>query len=172
MPVARRFMIYLDQITESRRINVENNTVNKIHSVKNIAYGIYSHPDPTSLLCVKADENQTSLETYMGHILAKLQILDDLKKNLDEERVSNLEVEFPESHSRLSVTKDGDNILCGSLVLADARTMKAKERQKRLEGPGRNASKGENHRMQEKKLAASLAIAAAETNRHICFTIQ
>jgi hypothetical protein len=61
----------------------------------------------------------------MGHILAKLQILDDLKKNLDEERVSNLEVEFPESHSRLSVTKDGDNILCGSLVLADARTMKA-----------------------------------------------
>lgn len=75
-------------------------------------------------LITKADENQTSLETYMGHILAKLQILDDLKKNLDEERVSNLEVEFPESDSRLSVTKDGDNILCGSLVLADARTMK------------------------------------------------
>jgi hypothetical protein len=75
-------------------------------------------------LITKADENQTSLETYMGHILAKLQILDDLKKNLDEERVSNLEVEFPESDSRLSVTKGGDNILCGSLVLADARTMK------------------------------------------------
>ena len=60
-------------------------------------------------LITKADENQTSLETYMGHILAKLQILDDLKKNLEEERVSNLEVEFPESDSRLWVTKDGDS---------------------------------------------------------------
>jgi hypothetical protein len=73
---------------------------------------------------MKADEIQTQQESYMVTILAKLQILDELKKNQDDQKSSDLEVDFSESDSRLSVTKDDDNILYGSLELADATTTK------------------------------------------------
>jgi len=70
----------------------------------------------------KADESKTQQETYMETIIKRLQILDELKKDRDEQKPPQLNVDFLESDSRLSVTKENEKLLSGSLVNSDSTT--------------------------------------------------
>jgi serine/threonine protein kinase len=56
----------------------------------------------------------------MEAILEKLQILDELKKNQEEEKAPQLKVHFSEQDLRLQVTKESEKLLSGSFVDADS----------------------------------------------------
>jgi hypothetical protein len=71
-------------------------------------------------LLTTIDGNQRQQEAGVADILSKLEILDELKKNLDEKLCSDLSVDFSESDSRLSVVKENDDLLCGVLSLPNA----------------------------------------------------
>ena len=72
-------------------------------------------------LIKRTDDNQTQhddyMAEYMAKIWAKLEILDELKKNSDEAEPPGLKINFPEGDSLLDVQKD-DGILTGQLKVA------------------------------------------------------
>jgi serine/threonine protein kinase len=77
-----------------------------------------------SKLDTKTDASRAQQQRDMETILEKLQILDELKKNQDEEKAPQLRVDFPEQDLRLQVTKESDKLLSGSLADADSKITK------------------------------------------------
>jgi serine/threonine protein kinase len=75
-------------------------------------------------LDTKTNDSRAQQEKDMEIILEKLQILDELKKNWEEEKAPQLGVDFPEQDLRLQVTKESEKLLSGSFVDADSRTTK------------------------------------------------
>lgn len=77
-----------------------------------------------SKLDTKTGASRAQQQRGMEAILEKLQILDELKKNQDEEKAPQLRVDFPKQDLRLQVTKESDKLLSGSLADADSRITK------------------------------------------------
>ena len=69
----------------------------------------------------KLDQNRTQQSAHEAEVMKKLEILDELKQNLDEKAASKLDIDFPESETSLSVTREEGNVLLtGKLKLPNA----------------------------------------------------
>jgi hypothetical protein len=72
-------------------------------------------------LTVKLDQNRTQQYAHMAEMMKKLEILDELKEDLDEKAASKLGIDFPECETSLSVTREKGNVsLSGKLKLSNA----------------------------------------------------
>jgi hypothetical protein len=73
-----------------------------------------------SKLIDQSAEHHIAQKTYLKNISEKLLILEDLKKSKEEAQSNqDLKIDFTEDDPRLSVTKIDDQVLSGSLALAD-----------------------------------------------------
>lgn len=69
---------------------------------------------------VSVAQSQEQQKTHMADVMAKLSILDELKKNLKEEESPGLVVNFREQDLNLRLVKENEELLAGHLSISAA----------------------------------------------------